>query len=302
MDWLQRLNRAIDYIENNLENEIDYEEAAKITLCSVYQFQRMFSYVLGVSLSEYIRRRRLTLAAFDLQTKTNKVIDVAMKYGYETPESFSRAFQNMHGITPSSVHNAGIKLKAYPRISFQIKLKGAAEMNYRIEKKEAFQVYGLEDTYTFDGIKNKAGQSIPEVWQNIMKNGEFDRLCKSTDNDWHAVGGFGKEIGVVFAYDSYKFTGNDTFPYLIGCYNSVKSNTEGFTIVDVPASTWAIFSTLRDESVESNYDLGTLKNQIYSEWLPTSKYNIIDGGVFEMYCKDKNNQDYCELWYRVEEK
>ena len=102
MDWLQRMNHAIDYIEDNLENNIDYEQIARIALCSVYQFQRMFSFVLEIPLSEYIRRRRLTLAAFDLKNRNNKVIDIALKYGYETPESFSRAFHNLHGLTPTS--------------------------------------------------------------------------------------------------------------------------------------------------------------------------------------------------------
>ncbi|MCJ8014777.1 AraC family transcriptional regulator, partial [Paenibacillus sp. KQZ6P-2] len=145
MDWLQRMNHAIDYIEGNLENIIDYEQIAKIALCSVYQFQRMFSFILEVPLSEYIRRRRLTLAAFDLQNRKNKVTDIALKYGYETPESFSRAFQNLHGLTPTSARNAGSALKAYPRISFQITLRGVVEMNYRIEQRDAFQVFGLED-------------------------------------------------------------------------------------------------------------------------------------------------------------
>ena len=87
MDWLQRMNHAIDYIEDNLENNIDYEQIARIALCSVHQFQRMFSFVLEIPLSDYIRRRRLTLAAFDLKNSKNKVIDIALQYGYETPES-----------------------------------------------------------------------------------------------------------------------------------------------------------------------------------------------------------------------
>ncbi len=302
MDWLQRMNLAIDYIESNLENDIDYEEAARLAQCSVYQFQRMFSFVLGIPLSEYIRHRRLTLAAFDLQDKKNKVIDVALKYGYETPESFSRAFRCLHGLSPMSARDMGAKLKAYPRITFQIILKGDTEMNYRIEKKEAFEVYGLEDVYNYDGITNNQGKSIPEVWQEICKNGEFDKLSKSTSDDWYSESGFSKEIGVVFAFDSYKFTSNTTFPYLIGCYKASKSNTEGFTVAIVPASTWAIFSTVQDKSINGNYDLGTLKKRIHSEWLQTSKYTILDGGNFEMYCKDKDGNEYCELWYRVEER
>nr|WP_280521377.1 helix-turn-helix domain-containing protein [Paenibacillus mangrovi] len=296
------MNHAIDYIEDNLENIIDYEQIAKIALCSVYQFQRMFSFILEVPLSEYIRRRRLTLAAFDLQNRKNKVTDIALKYGYETPESFSRAFQNLHGLTPTSARNAGSALKAYPRISFQITLKGVVEMNYRIEQRDAFQVFGLEDIYNIDDIANQQGVSIPEVWQNICKNGEFDRLRNSVIGDWWREGNFSKELGAVFAYDSYKFTSNTTFPYLIGCYKSENSKINEYTVVDVPASTWVVFSTLSDGNGSGNYDLRSLKNRIFSEWLQTSKYNVLDGGNFEMYCTNKDGYEYCELWYRIEEK
>lgn len=301
MDWLQRMNHAIEYIEDNLENAIDYEQIARIALCSVYQFQRMFSFVLEIPLSEYIRHRRLTLAAFDLKDRNNKVTDIALKYGYETPESFSRAFQNLHGLTPTQARNAGSQLIAYPRISFQIILKGVVGMNYRIETRDAFQVFGLEDIYNYDNITNQQGISIPEVWQNICKNGELDSLRQSVVGDWWREGNFSKELEAVFAYDSYKFTSNTTFPYLIGCYKSENSLVNGHTVVDVPASTWAVFSTLSDGNGSGNYDLRSLKNRIFSEWLQTSKFNVLDGN-FEMYCTNKDGYEYCELWYRIEEK
>lgn len=231
MDWLQRMNQAIDYIENNLENNIDYDQIARIALCSVYQFQRMFSFVLEVPLAEYIRRRRLTLAALDLQNRKNKVTDVALKYGYKTPESFTRAFQNLHGLTPTSARNNGCQLKAYPRLSFQLILKGAVELNYRIEKRDAFQVYGLEDIYNYENIANREGVSIPEVWQNICKNGDFDRLLQTVTGEWRREGNFSNELEPVFAFDSYKFTSNTTFPYLIGCCRSQNSKIDGYQLL-----------------------------------------------------------------------
>ncbi len=280
MEWLERMNRAVSYIEDNLEQDIDYDQIAKIALCSVYQFQRMFSFVLDVPLSEYIRRRRLTLAAFDLKNRKNTVTDIALKYRYETPESFSRAFQNLHGMTPTLARNAGSELRAFPRISFQIILKGVVGMNYRIEKRDAFQVYGLEDIYHYDTIANEEGISIPEVWQTISKNGELDRLSQSVSGDWRDEGSFSKELRAVFAFDSYKFTNNTTFPYLIGCYKAVDSKVNGFTVVDVPAYTWAVFSTLHDGNGSGKYDLRSLKNRIFSEWLQTSTFTILDGGNF----------------------
>lgn len=295
------MNHAIDYIEDNLENAIDYEGIAKVAVCSVYEFQRMFSFVLEVPLSEYIRRRRLTLAAFDLKSRNNKVIDIAIKYGYESSESFSRAFQQLHGVTPSMARNAGIQLKAYPRISLQMKLKGAVEMNYRIEKRDAFQVFGLEDVYSYDKIANEQGVTIPEFWQTICNNGEYDKLEQALHGDWQQEGKFSRELDSVFAYDAYTFTSNTTFPYLIGCYKTANSQTEGYTIVDVPASAWAVFSTLNDGNGSGSYDLRTLKNRIFSEWVQTSHFTIADGGNFEMYGTTQDGHKYCELWYRIEE-
>lgn len=123
MDWLSKMNSAMEYIETHLSENISYDEIAKIACCSTYHFQRMFSFITDVALSEYIRRRRLTLAAFELQTSDIKVIDVALKYGYESPEAFSRAFKTLHGVMPSSARSEGMALKAYPRMSFLISIK-----------------------------------------------------------------------------------------------------------------------------------------------------------------------------------
>lgn len=111
MDWLERMNSAMDYIESNMTDHISIDDIAKIACCSTYHFQRMFPFITGISLSEYIRRRRLTLAAFELQTTAAKVIDISMKYGYQSPEAFARAFKNLHGIMPISARDKGVSLK-----------------------------------------------------------------------------------------------------------------------------------------------------------------------------------------------
>lgn len=129
MDWLDRMNSAMDYIEGHLDREVDSAEAAKRACCSVTHFQRMFSSVTGIHLSEYIRRKRLTLAAFELQEGCAKVIDVAMKYGYDSPDAFSRAFKLLHGIMPSAARSKGTGLKAFPRLSFHISIRGDVENN-----------------------------------------------------------------------------------------------------------------------------------------------------------------------------
>jgi len=299
MTWFERINEAIEYIESNLGSDIEFEEIERIACYSITNFQKVFSVIANVSLSEYIRRRRLTLAALELQTSDVKIIDIALKYGYDSPEAFTRAFNNLHGISPSSARKNGVLLKAFPRISILLTIKGDAGMDYRIEEKNAFRVYGIEEIYTYDGIKNAQGRTIPEVWQDIIKDGRFGKLCESVEKNWLADSGFTTRTGEVFAYDSYKQISSTTFPYLIGCYLSLKSKPEGFTIVDVPAATWAIFSTLGNKTP----DLHALKKRIYTEWLPTTNYKILeDHGVFEMYYVTDNGEEGCELWYSVKVK
>ncbi|SFC24483.1 AraC-type DNA-binding protein [Alkalibacterium subtropicum] len=150
MDWLQRMNGAINYIEDNLTNEIDYAVAAKMACCSVYHFQRMFSFIIDIPLSEYIRRRRLTLAAFEVQNSDVRVIDLALKYGYQSPDAFTRAFYKLHGVTPTMARNMGTQLKAYPRISFHISIKEDKEMSYRIVEKGEYKVVGKSITIGID--------------------------------------------------------------------------------------------------------------------------------------------------------
>ena len=183
MEWLKRMNDALSYLEDNLDEHIDYPKLAKIACTSVYNFQRMFSFITDVSLSEYIRRRRLTLAAFELQNSSIKVIDLALKYGYESPEAFTRAFLNVHGVTPTLARNKGVQLKAYPRLSFHISIKGDVEMNYKIEQKDAFTVFGVEGIFTTENGENL--KTIPKFWYDEFHKGTLDKIIKATGEDWN---------------------------------------------------------------------------------------------------------------------
>lgn len=143
MEWIDRLNSAIRYMEEHLTDEINYEQLGQIACCSSWHFQRMFSYMAGIPLSEYIRRRKMSLAAVDLQSSDDRVIDVAERYGYHSPTAFNRAFQSIHGIAPSAVRQKGVSVRSFPPITFKITVKGAEEMNYRIETKKAFRIVGV---------------------------------------------------------------------------------------------------------------------------------------------------------------
>ena len=143
MEWMERWNRAMDEIERNLAGQIDCERLGRIACCSAYHFQRMFTYLANVSLGEYVRRRRMSLAAVDLQSGGDKVIDVAARYGYESPTAFNRAFRAVHGVAPSQVRSGSVAVKCYPRLVFHLTVQGGEEMQYRIETRDAFRVVGI---------------------------------------------------------------------------------------------------------------------------------------------------------------
>ena len=160
MDWTTRLNKALDYIEENLASDIDIKQVARLALCSTNSFSNMFLITTGIQLSEYIRRRRLSLAALELQNSDTKIIDIALTYGYTSPTVFNRAFQNQHKVSPQYARSRRIPLVTYPRISLKINLQGDIEMKVRIEKKPAFSVVGIKNRSLSKAGRPQAGAAL----------------------------------------------------------------------------------------------------------------------------------------------
>jgi AraC family transcriptional regulator len=296
MDWLQRINGAMNYIEDNLTEDINYSKIAKIACCSSYHFQRMFSFITDVTIAEYVRRRRLTLAAFELQNSKIKVIDLAVKYRYESPESFSRAFQNMHGVTPSLAREKGIQLKAYPRMSFHISIKGDVEMNYKIEEKDSFKVFGVEEIIDTTGGNNLV--RIPRMWSESFENGTYKRLEDA------APKGQIQGLCSVNAIMCYRCTDTDTFPYMIGAidFKGDAEVPEEFTSISVPALTWAIFKTEEHKEEETTEKIQDIWKRIFPEWFPNSGYEHAEGPELELYYSLGKDRCYSEVWIPVVKK
>lgn len=280
MEWIERLNSAISYIEENLTEQIDYEQLGRIACCSAYHFQRMFAYMAGVPLSEYIRRRRMSLAAVDLQNG-EKIIDIAGKFGYNSPTAFNRAFRAVHGIAPSAVKSEGALVKSFPPVSFKITIKGAEEMNYRIETKEAFRIVGVSVPLEKEIEKNFA--VIPSKWQEVSMNGTLQRLVGMMDTPPMGV------LGVSCCGDE------DAWRYFIAVSSS-KPN-EDLEEYIVPAATWAVFP-----GSGTNESLQELERRIVTEWLPTSGYEYGNAPDVEVYLNpDPQNAQY-EVWIPVTKK
>ncbi|MBD8497921.1 AraC family transcriptional regulator [Paenibacillus arenosi] len=287
MDWLNRMHRAMEYIETNLTETIDYDQVAKIACCSTYHFQRMFSFITDVPLSEYIRRRRLTLAAFELQKGSVKVIDVALKYGYESPEAFSRAFKKMHGIMPVSARDKGVSLKAYPRLSFHISIKGDVEMDYRIEDKQSFDMFGMSTTIHAEG--DHPFIEIPAFWSRCISDGTVDRIRSAA-----GLGDNGQIHAVL-----YNHQGN-VFSYMIGYFMPQSGLTGEFEQLTIPQQTYAIFPTGLYPDGHSN--IQELWKRIWAEWFPTCNYEPLNGPELEMTYSRGNNMYEMEVWIPVTKK
>lgn len=285
MDWIERLNRSLDYMEENLDGEISYERAAQIACCSVFHYQRMFSYIAGIPLGEYLRRRRMTEAAFDLQTGGLKVIEAALKYGYESPTSFNRAFQGVHGVSPAAARTEGVGLKAYPRISFTISIRGDAEMNYKIETKDAFRIVGVKKTFPMAVEENFS--EVPAFWHETTQDGIIPRLCALMDRPPFGI------LGICTC-----MSGSD-FDYYIAVASD-KPAPQDLVEYEVPACTWAIFQCVgpMPEAIQQ------LQKRIVSEWLPGSGYEYADAPDIEVYGEgDQSAPDYrCEAWLPVVKK
>lgn len=285
MEWLNRLNSAVTYIEEHLTDDMDIDKLSQIACCSAFHFQRMFSYLAGVPFSEYIRRRKMTRAAFDLQNGNEKVIDIALKYGYESPTAFNRAFQSVHGIAPSAAKQSGVILKAYPPICFQITIKGEAEMNYRIEKKEAFKIVGVKEHYIINIEENFA--SIPLFWQTTVQSGIIPTICSYLDREPYGL------LGV-----STCMNGKD-FDYYIAVATNKETPAE-LVEYTVPECTWAIFECIGAMPAA----LQNLQKRIVSEWLPASGYEYANAPDIEVYFEgNQQSENYrCEAWLPIVKK
>ena len=278
MEWIQKMNAAVNYLEEHIFEEPDLDRLGKLAGCSAHHFQRIFTYIGGITLTEYIRKRRMALAAVDLKDENVKVIDVAMKYGYDSPTAFSRAFQAVHGVTPTQARANDISLKAFPPIIFQMTVRGAQEMNYRIENREAIRVVGKK--IPLKATLEENFQITPKFWQENAMNGTIEKLSTMMDTDIYGL------MGVSVCNEK------DEWEYYIAVATTKAAGE--FEELAVPKSTWAIFH-------EQNpvIKIQELETKIITEWLPSSGYEYANAPEIELYLNPDPNQTKYEIWLPV---
>lgn len=282
MDWLERMNAAINYIEDNIKSDIDYKQVAKIACCPNYHFQRIFAFTAEVPISQYIRKRRLTLAAFELQQSTKSVIEIAQEYGYESHSAFTRAFSEFHGISPINARKSGAKLKAYPRMYFQVSIKGGIEMDYRIENINSFSTVGFKYCVSTE----KAFDLIPGIWQEISENGIGEKILNLLDDNSQKL--FDGVLGISLGGNWGK---NDDFSYYVSAKYE-KETPVGMEKLNFPESQWVVFEA------ESLNDITKAWRSLYTQWLPMSNYLLADLPSIEC-CYPPGHKPQNELWIPV---
>jgi AraC family transcriptional regulator len=284
MDWIKTLQEAIGFMEQNLLLPITYEDAAKHLHMSNFHFHRMFSLASGMTANEYIRNRRLSLAGQELILSNVKVIDIAFKYGYDSPESFSRAFSRFHGTSPNMARQAGNDLKLFSRLIIKLTMEGGTIMDYRIENRGGIRLLAKVEQFQNEPVEGSFNNLVPEFWHRSTQEGVIKELCSIGNGGLYGIcGPVSKESGY--------------FDYGIAIEYSGSSVPEGFRIWNVDAGLWAVFKCTGDASK----NIGETWQRIFSEFFPGSDYVMRDSADFEYY-DDDEHPFYCDIWVPVEKK
>ena len=270
MDWQRRMAAAIDYLERNLYGVVDLEAAAREANCSVFHFYRMFEVITGIGPGEYLRRRRLSEAAMNLSTGgKDKVIDLAARFGYDSPDSFSRAFRREFGCLPSDARKGGVNLHSYPRLAFTVVLRGDVAMEYRIEEGPSLTLAGISLRVRTKDSSNFI--DVPAFWDKVMADGRWQSLCAKADFRRLGVCGVSRDFDPA--------AGTFTYSIAINMPPGMEGMPEGSESFEVPASTWGKFTT-RGPLRPNLQD--TIK-RVFGEWLPSSEWEHAGTAEVEYY-------------------
>lgn len=275
MQWIEQMNAAMDYIEANLDGKIDPAELSRLACCSTFHFQRMFSYIAGVPLGEYVRRRRMTRAAEELCAGA-RVTDVAARYGYDSPTAFNRAFQSVHGVAPSRAREGA--LNAWTPMRFSLAVTGGAPLKYRLEKLEAFPVAGITAAIGSELAENF--QSAPALWERAGRENVLPRLLQMARGPLPGLLGLSAQFG-------------EEWRYMVGV--CVETAGEGFEKWDVPACEWAVFSGQGPMPGA----IQEIERRAVLEWLSASGYEYADAPDIEVYLVPEPQNAAFEVWLPI---
>ncbi len=290
---MQLIQQAVRYMEEHILEDISYADAARNVHMSSYNFHRTFSFVTGMTANEYIRKRRLTLAAIELQTTNLSVIDAAYKYGYESPESFSKAFSRFHGSTPKQAKHKSAKLHLFNPLVIKIMVEGGSIMDYKIEHKEGQQFLVLVKSFPNEIINDDNDHSIPDFWTECFKKdliGPMKQLRTEGKRDLYGLCSPVKENGTHFNYGIGILIDEDTDHAKLKHFVN-----NGYTIWKTAPADYAVFKCFGPDGD----CLGETWSKFFKEFVPQTGYAQTDDTDFEIYFEHGENNLFCELWVPV---
>lgn len=290
MNWMDKMIQGVDYIEEHILEEIDYEQIGKSIGCSAYLYQRMFSFTFNLTPAEYIRKRRMSLAAEDLRYNDMKIIDCALMYGYDSPTAFTRAFKSFHGLSPSQVRTSKAPMKSFSRFGIQSQIIGGDDLLYRIEKRASFQLIGQKTVLSTVGSIQDNQNNVASLWSKTFQDGSFSALLHRCDEPYH-MGAYG--VGM-----NYQSKAN-TIDYYIAIV-SEQGVPDHLDSCIIPAQTWAVFPCIGPMPTS----IQKMWQRINSEWVNSSGYEICNGPQMEWYPEGSSfASDYIsEIWLPIRKK
>lgn len=296
MEWIHQLQEAVNYIEAHLLEDINYEDAARWVHMSGYGFHRTFSLMAGMTANEYIRCRRLSLAAQELQTTDISVIDAALKYGYETPESFSKAFSRFHGSTPRQAKSLGTPLRMFNPLAIIVTMRGGTIMDYRIVKKGAERFIALVRSFPCTIINDDSDHSIPDFWDECGRLGLVEclrELRPEGRRDLYGLCSPKKDEDENFSYGIGVIVDGDT-----DVTDMDSMLARGYTVWETEPAEYVVFRCMGNDGD----CISKTWNRFYKEFLPQSGYEQTELTDYEIYFERGEEGLFCELWIPVERK
>lgn len=298
MQWITGIQNAINYIEDHITEPIDYEELGRVSFSSPFHFQRVFSILCGYTVGEYIRSRRLSLAGTELAAGREKVIDVAAKYGYESPDAFARAFQKFHGLSPTQARGNGAKLKVFSRLSIKITLEGGNTMNYRIEEKQELKLIGYQKRFTGTPLERNY-QDHNFTCETRLNQAVLQWMAHDCDTSYNVFSNFGDD-GYDFSIASWlQEEAIASIAEEMG-----QEIADRFQEILVPAGLYLVCETQRCKWPCDQ--LEELYRRAVTELLPGAGYELTEGPEVEVIHwfyrpgdEELNSKRYAELWLPV---
>ena len=271
-------------MEEHLLDEIKIEDIAYEANASPFHFQRIFLILTDLSISDYLRRRRLTIAAEELLRTNERIIDLAYKYGYDTPEAFTKAFRRQHGVSPSEARKGVGKLQSYNRLVIQVSLKGVEPMKYKMIETDSFQIVGIKRSFSFANGENQIG--IPKLWDEVNADGTCDLIASLNNGPVKGVLG----VCIVASKEAKQMD------YWVAASHEGEK-PDHLLQLEIPASKWAVFEV----HGAMPHAIQNVWKQIFSEWFPSNGFEHAGTPEFEVYFEDDANSPDCysEIWIPV---